>query len=1544
MKDVMDGGKLGALLEVAVGNTQWRTPRLNALGQWLEAIEDSGHALQALMAKAPMEQEQAIRLYWADLAVGTQHSRREHALALRRVNLHSKARLLSVVGLLSEPALQALEDALSATQGKQPALYAIGLRASDDSRVMLPGTVLIETPLACVAVVVGLEQEVFEFESRAQAGQVLLEHVLSTQGEAWRELIRALAPAPWRTEQFDRYGLSTIFGAIKSSLLEHGLEEAIGNDRRAHASGYLPSWAQVRAARFGGGLPEAFTTLINAARRADAARQQGLMTFASLGPDTASAGVEERLASAQEAIFGYIGEDTDSYGHKRYRQIHAALQSTQAKAQRLLAELPGGGLPADYWVHKDDNGLSRLRQWVALAGIGLGHEAQLQVYEGSLSDDAFALLADAISQPSAAQRQASTTQVLEVAVGAALYHYPLPGAVIITRQAALQDPTSHSAALFYMTGSDGGLREFESLEQLQACLSASLQDPAFNPLWWRYSQSSRQAMARGPGLGAQPLVVRSIEEDWLERCVANQIDHYLAQDATVPGRYSDLAIALTLPVNDVRDLSINRIAEQRRTQMQLQQLPDWLSLAPESVRRDYGERLDTYLQAAQAQERMLEGEPTLIHLFASKLLATRLKADLKRDVDPEQVLLKLPDHVETKAVPNVPSQVLKPSKATQRLSLVDLALLNIDRAVSLRLQFAQFIDRSSDQPLVIPGLNSEYVRKLVIELDVAAQYRVSVLQTFGLGGRTELAGDVRSQVLLAPYQAALALEALAEYRQGRLNETGYQALLHASQARTQSSLTSPSFDLRLEAVTLSLGGSQHGLPSSLVLIEERRAGLFFLYLPHAPLGGVFIQQSSREAVIAKLLLRLGESLLLTWLASQGGLASATPERESYLRQALQRGYSGFLGYVPLTGDIWPLAASQLQARKQRLLGEALAVSRSREQVREAFHQQLLTGGKQLLLSGLSYLPGIGTALQLYDGWNDASAAANAFTRGEVALGLRRMASAELNFGFALLTFVPGAVAARSVRRAVGARQAAKTSRRPIDVRLKGSKVETFKGYEVDVTLVGAKAQAGADAGTWKQDGKLYIWQDSRAFEVFRRPGEQTLRLRPTQQKGYAQPVRLGTDGRFVGHSDVGGKGGGRGRGVEEAVDAQAETFKYEIDPGQRDVMRETLQVAEHRPRVLDVRYAPMQGSSTDGRWAAVSAFSRQRDLLLQDADAYLARQVVPPRVELPALPGNASHRSLIEAVYGKAAGLVIGESHAHVGPKRLLIDNMAILKEQGVKTLYLEHLLTDLDGIDLKSLHSTGQMPARLAKHLRAMDEGHQVPRNQPYSFENVVLEANRHGIEVVALDCVASYRLKGMNYSGMAHRQRMFSFYGTHIISAHQQARGAHKWVALVGNSHSNVYQGVPGLAELNQGIGIRVGNLEHGKAAVLIADPGEYLSGRVGPGGQVKADLQLDVEVPALAVSESVLPGAASSLSQFTASPRLTRAGMFYIEKTGTQRTIVHLSRDGSTYRTPITKHLGFYGVSRASWDKVHGQKFWTLAALLQAMDKQNLTHIQH
>ncbi|PVZ15607.1 MULTISPECIES: membrane-targeted effector domain-containing toxin [unclassified Pseudomonas] len=362
-------------------------------------------------------------------------------------------------------------------------------------------------------------------------------------------------------------------------------------------------------------------------------------------------------------------------------------------------------------------------------------------------------------------------------------------------------------------------------------------------------------------------------------------------------------------------------------------------------------------------------------------------------------------------------------------------------------------------------------------------------------------------------------------------------------------------------------------------------------------------------------------------------------------------------------------------------------------------------------------------------------------------------------------------------------------------------------------------------------------------------------------------------------------------------------------------------IKAHNGKALDNNYFTFDTSIHPTQ----EAFFSLRAKILNDSHAVLT-QVLPPRPELPnvnLIPGDAA---LLRGIYDKTRGLVVGEAHAHVGSKQFLIDNLDTLLDCNVKTLYLEHLLADANQLDLDHFVQTGVMSRQLLDDLRTLDWGHHTDSAKTYNFEQLVVRARDKGLDIRAIDCAATYRLDGMDVMGPQHttRQRMMNFYANRAIERHQAAVGAHNWVALVGNTHANTYQQtVPGLAELQGAIGLRVRDVPPGQGHAAIADPGEIASARGGREVMVKCDLLLAVQPH-------------GHRAPLAPEQRLHRPGQYLIDSSDPARSYIwHRSRNGEVHQTAITTRAdGRLYVDRPSWSTVHGRPFDDLAALTAAM----------
>jgi hypothetical protein len=342
----------------------------------------------------------------------------------------------------------------------------------------------------------------------------------------------------------------------------------------------------------------------------------------------------------------------------------------------------------------------------------------------------------------------------------------------------------------------------------------------------------------------------------------------------------------------------------------------------------------------------------------------------------------------------------------------------------------------------------------------------------------------------------------------------------------------------------------------------------------------------------------------------------------------------------------------------------------------------------------------------------------------------------------------------------------------------------------------------------------------------------------------------------------------------------------------------------------------------------LDTFKTLRGQLHEAAVRFYAELRLPVRPSMDSLTAGLSGQTFIERVFAEFRGLVIGESHSGVGSKQWLIDNMQTLANKGVKTLYSEHLLTDFHQAALDNYARTSVMPRDLENYLIQLDNGHMTDPLQRYTFLNLVKEANRNGIRVQALDCLASYRVEGMRTADLTARQRMMNYYAHTVIEADQAARGPNNWVALVGNSHSNTFEGVAGVSELEGAVGLRAEDVAEGQSGGIEADPGKSLGDQMGKNeALVKGDLRLQVETPWYARTNSEI------------EQLLSRPGMYTLTKKLRNTLLVHRNRTNLIVETDIRFESDRVFIERPEWPTVHEKRFANLQALLKALDERGM-----
>ena len=408
--------------------------------------------------------------------------------------------------------------------------------------------------------------------------------------------------------------------------------------------------------------------------------------------------------------------------------------------------------------------------------------------------------------------------------------------------------------------------------------------------------------------------------------------------------------------------------------------------------------------------------------------------------------------------------------------------------------------------------------------------------------------------------------------------------------------------------------------------------------------------------------------------------------------------------------------------------------------------------------------------------------------------------------------------------------------------------------EGNLVIGPAPASSGASRGvSTLADGAQYVELEGLPYRVRYDAALNTWLIVP-QDNPFAftgvVPIRLDEQGRWLLVEPATLRGGGQYLGGQarvqpverlnySAFDVSADS--YEVPESARPAMREVLSTSNRR--AIGGDYYDPESPLTPVQ----DSLERIRLRLRDDANAYFARS---PRLAVRSVtvpePGVTAQRAFMQ-LFDEHPGVVIGESHASIASKRWLMENLKPLFGKGVRTLYLEHVMTDMHQADLELFSRFGRMSHELQRYLESLDAGHKTDAGGVFNFLELVRKARANRISVQAIDCAASYRLEGMAFEqpGNPLRQKIMNFYANRVISARQAAHPADKWIALVGNTHSNYYKRVPGVAELQGVPGMRIVDAGPGQATGITRDLGEYYLPSMGnPDGIVQADLRLALQ----------------------------------------------------------------------------------------------------
>ncbi len=184
---------------------------------------------------------------------------------------------------------------------------------------------------------------------------------------------------------------------------------------------------------------------------------------------------------------------------------------------------------------------------------------------------------------------------------------------------------------------------------------------------------------------------------------------------------------------------------------------------------------------------------------------------------------------------------------------------------------------------------------------------------------------------------------------------------------------------------------------------------------------------------------------------------------------------------------------------------------------------------------------------------------------------------------------------------------------------------------------------------------------------------------------------------------------------------------------------------------------------------------------------------MPPRPPRLTLAADASPADLLRETYKTNDVVVLGELHNEIVSFQLIKEHMQTLKEAGVTTLYLENVETNAAGQVVDAGMGSGR-PKGASPTLSELSE---------LARENgITIKALEHRYLTRRSDMPGFYNDVGDNEKGITRLQE-FNYYATRVL---QNRKPGEKVLALVGRSHMNTSRNVPGLAELNGGVGIGV------------------------------------------------------------------------------------------------------------------------------------------
>ncbi|WP_409281853.1 dermonecrotic toxin domain-containing protein [Pseudomonas defluvii] len=1094
------------------------------------------HHINAL--KPGRSVEQVYSAYWAQRMPGHAHSRMAHGKSLLQQHFTHSLDLAYGLGHIDEHAWQQGHAASTwaAIYWEHPgkirelaqATVVVQPLAEDDQWLLYrPGDT---TTLRAYADRAALESGLNELRSTLWPDLPTTEDADSTSG--------ALVISPLEESAFGF--------VLKQLVLDHEeralplLEQACLEQTRDQKPGSLDwqsitDWEQRSSLRLVAPLAEETSALIHSALQHEQQLAEQQLHFDALSPMLPLLWRTSRVAAHQAAIERYVGNDTavTASAMVTLRTLEEALEQHQENTSRRLEQLPDTLSAADWREHVE--GTPRFDFISNSLAEALLAEARLQQTLGELSDAQFTLIEAIVAQPEYTTEHTVEVAKLELVVGH--QHWPLHG--FLSFRPAAGTTTQEDGVLLYRSGRDGGLKAFADETHLTQALLESLSGLWPNTLIDSVEPASSPALLEALASSEQPARLEStlLTTHCFDHCVQTIIEAVQPENAeqTEAPAYSRtwLSALLSIPRNEARTQAFNAIAEQNRTENIVNQLATPLNRLSAEEKSALVTGLQQYRQAMAASINCLEHSLPERTQFIRNRLAQQLRKDLGLATVPN-ITVNLPNNVAARQEPVVGSgqphatkTVFYPSEARSDVPLENLLLGAIDEDLLQRMNYMRFaFDPPETGTHLSTALTSAYLLRLDKTLDLAGAYEQAILEAFnGKEGDSAMAREWRDEILRRPF--ALSLELLALSKPKRLDNTGY-ALLRDTAAGVLE--WTP---LILNPGIAADGSSNAVALSGVFLLKSTSHNTVVLYLPEAPNGRIVSQYPNATSACQALEQMALDSTMLDWVATRP-VAGDPEQHRSYINRALLKNFSGFI--VPGERQSLSLATHLSRLQMGRLITQHRQTARSQRELyleEAAIRHNRVYDYIQLCLS---FVPGVGIAVGLYDGWNASTAAVEAFMRGQYSQGVEHLNSVVLSIIDALLDIAPGATPSGRIAsaRAYTRLRQAQTQRTTLGKTARAASPDPFKGYETEMPMHTALLDsAGYTRNTLALDGKRYISRYGRYYEVQWDATYNTWRLKGNALKHYKQPIRLSEDGIWETHGHLSGvlvEGGLQGGG------------------------------------------------------------------------------------------------------------------------------------------------------------------------------------------------------------------------------------------------------------------------------------------------------------------------------------------------------------------------------------------------------------------------------